>query len=132
VSTTDSSVEVVRRWFDSLARGEPAPELCHPEIEIRNWDDAPITGPYFGHDGVRQWWADVADAIDAPHFELLELTPIDETRCLAIHHLRGRFRTTGIEVDGAWGSITTVRDGKVLKAQGYASPGRAKKAAAAL
>jgi ketosteroid isomerase-like protein len=132
VEAGGTAVEVVRRWFAELERGNPAPELCDPEIEIRNWDDAPITGPYFGHDGVRQWWADVADAIDDTHFELLKIEPIDATRCLTIQQLRGRFRLTGIEVDGAWAAIVTVRGDKVLKAQGYASPGRARKAAAAL
>jgi ketosteroid isomerase-like protein len=132
VSDSNGAVAVVRRWFSALERGDPAPELCDPEIEIRNWDEAPITGPYFGHEGVHQWWADVADAIDDVRFELLELSPIDDTRCLTIQHLRGRFRSTGIEVEGAWGAIVTVRDGKILSAMGYATPGRAKKAAAAL
>jgi hypothetical protein len=45
----------------------------------------------------------VADAFENVRFELLELTPIDETRCLTIQRLVGRFRLTGIEVDGAWG-----------------------------
>jgi ketosteroid isomerase-like protein len=125
------AVEVVRRWFAELERGNPAPELCDPEIEIRNWDDAPITGPYFGHEGVRQWWEDVADAFDDVNFELLEIEPIDAIRCLTIQRLRGRFRRTGIEVDGAWAAITTIRGDKILSAQGYASPGQARKAVAA-
>jgi ketosteroid isomerase-like protein len=132
VSEHGTAVDVVRRWFAELERGNPAPELCDPEIEIRNWDDAPITGPYFGHDGVHQWWADVADAFEDVRFELLELEPVDATRCLTVQRLRGRFRNTGIEVDGAWAAIVTIRGDKVLKAQGYASPGRARKAAAAL
>jgi hypothetical protein len=81
---------------------------------------------------VRQWWSDVADAFEDVRFELLELEPIDETRCLTIQRLRGRFRNTGIEVDGAWGAIVTVRGDKVMSAHGHATPGRARKAAAAI
>jgi ketosteroid isomerase-like protein len=125
-------VEVAKRWFDALAQGDPAPELCDPEIEIRNWDEAPITGPYHGHDGLQQWWDDVADAFEDVRFELLDATPIDDTRCLTVQRLVGRFRLTGIDVDGAWGAIVTVRDGRILSAMGYATPGRARKAAAAL
>ena len=66
-------VEVARRWFDALAQGDPAPDLCDPEIEIRNWDEAPITGPYHGHEGLQQWWDDVADAFEDVRFELLAL-----------------------------------------------------------
>ena len=126
---SEDAVTVVRRWFAALERGEPAPELCDPEIEIRNWDDAPITGPYFGHEGVRQWWAEVADAIDDLRFELEHIEAIDDHRCLTIQQLAGRFRLTGIEVRGAWAAIVTIRDDKILKAIGYASPGRARRAA---
>jgi ketosteroid isomerase-like protein len=132
VDEARDTAAVVRRWFDALEQGDPAPELCDPEIEIRNWAEAPITGPYFGHEGVHRWWSDVADAFEDVRFELLELTPVDETRCVTVQRLVGRFRLTGIDVDGAWGAIVTVRDGKILSAVGYATPGRAKKAATAL
>jgi ketosteroid isomerase-like protein len=129
---SEDAVAIVRRWFAALESGNPAPELCDPEVEIRNWDNAPITGPYYGHEGVHQWWADVADAIDDLRFELEHIEAIDDHHALTIQQLAGRFRLTGIEVRGAWAAIITIRDGKILKAIGYASPGRAKKAAAQL
>jgi ketosteroid isomerase-like protein len=131
VSTSDSSVDVVRRWFAALKRGDPAPDLCDPEIEIVNWAEAPITGPYHGHDGLERWWADVADAFENVRFELREVEPIDDARCLTVQSLVGRFRLTGIDLDASWGAIVTVRDGKILSAVGYATPGRARRAAAA-
>ena len=67
------NVELVKRWYRGLGRGEPLPELRHPEIVIRNWDEAPVRGPF--------------------------------------------------------GSIVTIRDDLIVSARGYASPGRAKKAA---
>jgi ketosteroid isomerase-like protein len=126
---SDANAEAIRRWFDSLERGDPAPELCDPEVEIRNWAEFPITGPYHGHDGVRSWWRDVADAFDDLRFELLEVEPIDSTRSLTTQRVGGRFRLTGIDLSAVWGSIVTVRDGKILSAVGYASPRRARRAA---
>jgi ketosteroid isomerase-like protein len=126
---SDDAVAIVRGWFSELERGNPAPELCHPDIEIRNWDDAPITGPYHGHEGVHRWWADVAEAFEDVRFDLQHIEPIDEARCLTVQELVGRFRHTGIEVSGAWAAIVTVRDGKILSAIGYASPRRARRAA---
>ena len=76
-----------------------------------------------------RWWADVADAFDDLHFDLLHIEPIDDIRCLTIQRLRGRFRATGIDVEGSWGAIVTVRSGKILRAQGYATPRQAKRAA---
>jgi hypothetical protein len=46
---SERNVEVVRRWFRSLEDGHPAPELCDPDVEITNWTDFPIRGPYRGH-----------------------------------------------------------------------------------
>ncbi len=122
-------VEVVRRWFTALERGDPAPEMCDPEIEIRNWAESPIPGPYFGHDGLRHWWEEVADAFEDVRFELEDIKEIDDRRCLTVQRLVGRFRLTGIEVEGSWASVVTVRQGKILSAVGYASPRRARRAA---
>lgn len=122
-------VEVVRSWFASLARGEPDLELCDPEIVIRNWEGSPLRGPYHGHEGVGQWWTDFAEVIENAHIELKEAIDLGDGRVVTGQHLVGRFRLTGIEVDGPFGSITTVRDGRIASATGYATPGQAKKAA---
>lgn len=39
---------------EALERGDPAPELCDPEIQITNWAESPVTGPYHGHEGLRR------------------------------------------------------------------------------
>ena len=122
-------VELVRSWFAGLERGEPPLELCHEAIEIRNWEGSPLRGPYHGHEGVRQWWTDFAEVIQNARIELKETTDLGDGRVVTAQHLVGRFRLTGIELDGPFGSITTVRDGKIAAAIGYASPGQARKAA---
>ncbi len=126
---SEANVALVRRWFAGLERGELSPELCDEEILIRNWDESPIRGPYHGHEGLRQWWVDFADAFEDVHMELKETIDVGDERVVTAQHLVGRFRLTGIEVDGPFGAIVTMRDGKILSAIGYASPGLAKKAA---
>ena len=88
-----------------------------------------MRGPYHGLDGLRQWWDDFAEAFEDVRLELKEAIPLGEDRVVTAQHIVGRFRLTGIEVDGAFGAIVTVKDGKILSAIGYASPGRAKRAA---
>ncbi len=123
-------MQLVTRWFRGLERGTLSPELCHPEIEIRNWEESPVRGPYHGHEGLVQWWADFADVIEDARFELQEVIDLGDGRVLTVNKLTGTFRLTGIElVDAIWGSIITVRDGLIAGAVGYATPGRAKKAA---
>jgi ketosteroid isomerase-like protein len=124
-----ADVELVRSWFAGLARGDPSPELCHPEIVVRNWDESLVRGPYRGHEGLRQWWADFAEVFEDVHLELKEAIDLGDGRVVTTQHVVGRFRLTGIEVDGPFGAIITVRDGLIASAIGYEGPGRAKKAA---
>ena len=125
---SDQVVDVVRRWLSSLEQGDPAPEMCDPEVEIVNWAESPIPGPYPGHDGVRQWWADVADAFDGVRLQVMRIEGLDSRRVLTAQRLVGTFRLTGIELDVPWGSVISVRDGKILKAVGYISPSQARRA----
>jgi ketosteroid isomerase-like protein len=126
---SQASVAVVRRWFGALEDGNPAPDMCDPEIEITNWAESPVTGPYRGHEGVARWWEDVTDAFQEFRWELLSIEAIDDDRCLTVQRIAGRFRHTGIDLDFVWGAIITVRDDKILSAVGYASPRRARSAA---
>ncbi len=126
---SEDSVAAVTRWYDALQAGDPAPELCHPEIEITNWAEFPVTGPYRGHEGVRRWWDDVSDVFEEMRWEPQSIEAIDEQRCLTIQRVAGRFRHTGIEMDFAWGAVVEVRGGKILSAIGYPSPREARRAA---
>ena len=120
---------MVGRWLAGLERGDPAPELCDADVEIVNWAESPIPGPYLGREGVRRWWDDVADAFEGVRFHVLSVEGIDEERALSVQRLVGTFRLTGIELNAAWGSIISVRDGKIARAVGYISPSEARRAA---
>jgi hypothetical protein len=76
--------------------------MCDPEVEIVNWAESPIRGPYYGRDGVRQWWDDVAEAFEGVRLEVMSIEPIDDERA---------------------------RDGRITKAVGYISPSEARRAA---
>ena len=125
---SEPNAQVVRRWFEGFARGEVTPEICGQEIEIRNWSESPVPGPYHGHQGLHDWWQDLADAFDEIHFELTDLFDVDDEHVLTIQRLVGRFRLTGVDVDVPWGSVVRVREGKIRSAVGYASPEQAKQA----
>ena len=123
---------MVRRWFDRLETGDPGVELCSPDIEIRNWSESPIPGPFHGHKGVRRWWRGVNDpdiGTDIQMFSLEEVIEVDEHRVVTVQRARGRGRSTGIEIDRPWGAVVTVRDGRVISAVGYPTPDDAKQAA---
>ena len=126
-----TTAEVVRDFFASLVEGNPATELCDPAIEIRNWPDSPVPGPYRGHDGLRKWFRAVndPDTWELQMFELEDVVEVDDERVVTIQRATGRGRASGLEVDQRWGSIITVRDGRISSAFGYPTPEEALAAA---
>jgi ketosteroid isomerase-like protein len=126
---SEENVEVVRRWGEALSRGDLPLELSDPELRLDNIAEFPNTGPYHGHEGLRRWWQDVADAFDEVRFEFEKLIGVDDERVVSVQRTIGRFRHTGIPIDNRWASLFWVREGRVTRAVGYVSEKRALEAA---
>jgi ketosteroid isomerase-like protein len=126
---SEEAVGVVRRWLDGTARGELMVELWDPQCRIENAEGWVIEVEYFGHEGVRRWWDDLDEAFADLRLEPEELIAIDDERVLSTHRFRGHFRTTGIELNGPWAAVITVRDGLMVEAVGYFTKAQAMKAA---
>ena len=53
---SQENVEIVRRWWASFNKdGLPPFDLLRRADRDQKPEEFPITGPYHGHDGVRQW-----------------------------------------------------------------------------
>jgi hypothetical protein len=42
---SQANVDLVRRWFEGLERGELSPEICDEAILIRNWESPSVPRP---------------------------------------------------------------------------------------
>jgi ketosteroid isomerase-like protein len=139
------NVDVVRSLWAGLERdpGMPWPpvdrdeldrrlrlDLCAEDIEIRNPPGFPVADEYHGHDGVRQWGTEVWEVFGELHHELEQLIEAEDGETVvSVQRTQGRMRHTQIEVDLPWAVVWTVRDGKALRAHGYASKAEALEAA---
>ena len=113
---------MVRRWWQGFNEdGMPPLALCDREIEIRNPSDFPVSGLFQGHDGVRRWRDQSFEIVDTARVEPERIVDVrgDGATVLMLLRLIGTARFTGIEVDFEWAAIWTIRDGKLLRAQGY-------------
>jgi ketosteroid isomerase-like protein len=123
------NLDIVQRGFEEMRRGEYEGGVWHPDVEVINAAGWVIETSYRGHAGLRQWWADLAEAFDDFEIELEEVVEIDEERVLTTQRFVGHFRATDLPFDGAWASILWIRDGKVVRAEGHLSKRRAMRAA---
>jgi hypothetical protein len=111
------NVELVRRVYaEYFERGELPFELTHPEIRIDNIAEWPLPGPYQGHEGLRQWWAEIVDAIPGVRLQLEEVIDVGDDRVVAM--LR-TFGTELIEQMPSWAVVHWIRDGLVVRTAGY-------------
>jgi ketosteroid isomerase-like protein len=130
VAGTD--VMVVKAVFAAFAERdvERVLELIDPEVEFTAMtnDFAGRTEPYRGHDGIREYFRDVAQVWDD-----LRLTPRHYRQVGGNVLVIGRVnaRSAARIVDGSTGWIWRVRDGKVVYGRVYSSAGEAEAAAEA-
>ena len=116
------NVEIVRRWWAGFNEdGMPPLALCDEGIESRNPPDFPVRGLFQGHDGVRRWRDQVFDIFDNAQVEADDIVevPGDGETVLMLLRVTGTASYTGIKVDYEWAAIWTIRNGKLLRAQGY-------------
>ena len=109
----------------------PPLALADEAIEIHNPPDFPVSGHFRGHEGVRRWRDQTFDILDEARVEADEIVDVngDGTTVLMLLRSTGTARHSGIDVIYEWGSIVTIRDGKLLRAQGYLTWDEALKAA---
>jgi hypothetical protein len=113
---SQENVEIIRRVYEFFARGELPFELSDQAIRIDNIPQAPIPGPYYGHEGLRCWWGDIEEALPGFRLELEEIVDLGGDRVLAM------VRTFGsdlIEQMPAWAILHWVRNGLVVRTAGY-------------
>jgi uncharacterized protein len=128
VAGTD--VSVVKAVFAAFAERdlERVLELVDPAVELTavTNDFAGRTEPYRGHEGIREYFRDVARVWDD-----LRLTPSDYREVGDQVLVTGRVnaRSAARIVDGSTGWIWRVRDGRVVYGRVYASAADAERAA---
>jgi ketosteroid isomerase-like protein len=129
---SDEKVNVVRAVIDGWLGGDPKTlELIAEDVVYVSPPDQPGGGVYRGHEGVLQWWVDWrAEWIDY-ELELELLEPVGD-HVLSVERSRATGKRSGVRVDLESSSLWTLRDGKVIRWEGYASEADARRAAGLL
>jgi ketosteroid isomerase-like protein len=125
---SEENVEVVRRLFAAFRRVDSGDferrfgevrEIFDPEVE---WVAAPqsllASEEYRGYDGVRRFWTQFLSAWDEYGIQVEELIDAGE-QVVAVLRLSGR--TKELEVDEARSSLLTLRDGRIVRIEPFAS-----------
>jgi ketosteroid isomerase-like protein/GNAT superfamily N-acetyltransferase len=117
------SEEVARRFADAVTSGdrEAAVALCHPDIVF---DSVLGIGgrAYLGHDGVRQYFDDVASAWKEWRVEVERVAEAADGRVAIVMTMHARGKGSGVSVAERTAHIWTLRDGKLVHNEPYREP----------
>jgi ketosteroid isomerase-like protein len=117
-----TDIEVVKAIFAAFAERDldGVLALADPDIEFTavTGEHAGRTDPYRGHEGMRQYFRDVASV-----WEELRLTPREFREANGLVLVIGKVsaRSTSRTVTGSTGWLWRVRDGKVVHGRVYGS-----------
>jgi ketosteroid isomerase-like protein len=131
---SQENVEIVRRVFATIGDSQPddlrddvLAELFDSEVE---WVPVPqglLAGAsYQGYEGIRRFAGDFVATWDELRVETLEFRDFGDKVAVQIR-MRGRMH--GLELDEAWSGLYTLRNGRIMRVQGFASPEGALRAA---
>jgi ketosteroid isomerase-like protein len=118
------NVEVVRALHqlrpDDLVAGRREPtDLFDPEIEWLPASQSLLAGDrYHGHEGVRRFWTDLLSTWDEYVVEAKEFFDFGD-QVAVIMRIRAR-SGRGLEVNEVWSGLYTLRDGRIVRFQGFA------------
>ena len=124
---SQENVEVIRRGYGHfMATGEvrARTDLVW-DVSRLGWPDQQI---YSGVEGAMQFMAEWADAWDGWELEVEDYLDAGE-RVVVIINQRGRSKATGIPVDMRFAQVWTLREGRAIRMEMYASPEEALEAA---
>ena len=126
---SQENTDVVRQaWRAVSSDGELRFELWGEDLRIENMPEFPIQGSYSGYDGLARWRDDIAEVIEDLRFDVQEAIDLGDGRVLSVQRALGRATHTGIEMDVLWASVLTLREGRIVHAQGYWTPEQAREA----
>jgi ketosteroid isomerase-like protein len=127
---SEDNIEVVKRGFEALNTDgvDAMIELLDPDFEATVPPELSVEpDTYRGHEGMRRYFA-AFDGLENVRFEFVDAVERDD-KVVATMRLRAKGTDTGIEVEQLAYQVWTIRKGKAVRVEAFASKADALEAA---
>jgi ketosteroid isomerase-like protein len=119
----EEAKEPVRGFADAITRHDldAALEVCHPEIEFLSV--LAVSGlAYVGHDGIRQYFEDIASAWEEWTVDVHRVDAAPDGRVAIVMTMRARGKESGAFLSEWTAHVWTLKDGKLLRNEPFREP----------
>jgi ketosteroid isomerase-like protein len=89
---------------------------CHEDIEFVPLRSA-IEGPYYGHAGIRQWWADTSESWETFRVDVETVDDVGDGKLVAVGVIHAQGRGGGVPLDIPTSWLMEIRHGRGVRAE---------------
>lgn len=116
-------LELVREAFARWNSGDRTVDLetVDPEVELHTPLASTRGGPYRGHDGLKQWLADIDGQFEVWELRVGEWRALDDGRVLGLGSIHARGRGSGLELDQPLSWLFEFHEGRVIRYDAFYS-----------
>jgi ketosteroid isomerase-like protein len=121
---SDADVELITRMYRAWNSGDMAAliDVFDAEVEVHPALGAFLASTvYSGHEGVAAWYEETYEPWAELHAEPERFIDAGE-RTVVVAALRARVPGGQVDVEGEIAQVVTVRDGKIVRLDGYEEP----------
>ncbi|MGH2981019.1 MAG: nuclear transport factor 2 family protein [Solirubrobacterales bacterium] len=116
-----SNVEVVRDQYEATNERDWERAMSHyaDEVVLVVHGEGIRTGTFEGREATGDWFGDFFSSFDRDgHFEIAQISELEDGRVALFADYRARGRTSGVEVSGTVAWLYSFRDGKIVRLEG--------------
>jgi ketosteroid isomerase-like protein len=120
---SQENVEIVRRVYEAFNRGDldaVVADIAPDAVYLPTGTIPGFAGVYQGGEGFRRFLSWLWEEFDEPRIEVHEIIEVGNQVLVSLTN-RGRGKQSGADVSWHLWQVGTVRDGKVVRAQGFTS-----------
>jgi ketosteroid isomerase-like protein len=117
-SAVAQNVEALRRAYEASSQSNPEPfmDICAPDIVFDlSRSPFPEAGVYHGHDGLRAWFRGLGSAFQNLRYEAEDITDLGFRQVLTVIRVLGEGQFSEIGVNYCFATVSTFRDGKIVR-----------------
>ena len=143
---SQADVDLVRRWYDAgpsdygmafsnerfLAAARPGIEgfIAPDFVFIAGEDDfTGLAGEYRGVDGFFEFLRDWYSAWASYRLDVEEMVDVGDGHVLVLGHEVGTSLSAGVEMKGEFGTVYSIRDGRIHRIEAFQNHAKARRAA---